>query len=442
MVESFHPQSPKHFFKSLSKREREIIVLLNIGTFLEYFDFKIYIHIAIILNALFFPPGDSYSNAMLAAFSFSMAYLLRPIGSLIFGILGDLWGRKTNILITTMAMSIASFFMGVMPTYAQVGIKASIGVLVCRIVQGICSAVEVTGASVYIIETFKAPRSFFLAALIWLFAGIGGLFALFCCSCLLHLHPEDGWRYVFFLGSGIAVIGMIARSTLKETPEFLAYRHKRQGYREPFLKSIVPYKRNAIAYFLACLLSPFSFFVSVIYLSSTLTQNYGYSSADIITHNLFIVLFDMVGYCAILYLTLYINPLKILKVMSLIYILIALAFPLAVSYAASPLSLFIIQALVHATFTDAATGVFARGFPVLGRYTLLGFSYSLARAIAAVCTSYGCVYIGEQYGIWGIGLLLMVMAIIRALGIFLFVPCEEDQYQTKESSSHLVTHAN
>lgn len=169
----------------LKRDQKETIFLLNLGTFLEYFDFKTYIHIAVILNSVFFPVYDSYTSALLAAFSFSMAYLLRPVGSLIFGLLGDLWGRKGNILITTMSMSVASFFLGVMPTYAQTGIKASIGVIVCRVIQGICSAVEVTGASIYLTETIKGPRSYFFTALVWLSVGMGGICPVWMELCLL-----------------------------------------------------------------------------------------------------------------------------------------------------------------------------------------------------------------------------------------------------------------
>lgn len=264
---------------------------------------------------------------------------------------------------------------------------------------------------------------------------MGGVFALFCCSCLLYLRPDDGWRYVFFLGSGLAVVGMIARATLKETPEFLevSKKYKDHQKKKMVFKAFSSYKRNAIAYFLACLLNPFSFFVSIIYVGGILSHKFGYSATELISHNFFIVLIDMILYCAILYLTLYINPLKIIKFSSLLYVIFAAFFPLVIAYSTTIFPIFIMQILIHCTFTDAATAVFARGFPVLGRYTLLGVSYSLARALAAVCTSYACIYIGEKYGIWGVGILLVLIAIIRLIGIYLFVPsCENGNHPLQE----------
>jgi MFS family permease len=418
--------------KSLTKKERETLVLVNMGTVLEYFDFKTYMHIAVILNATFFPTSDPYTNALLAAFSFSMGYILRPIGSFIFGILGDWWGRKTNILITTMAMSISSFFLGCMPTYAQAGFKASIAVIICRAIQGICSAVEIIGAAVYVTETLKPPRSYFFGGMTGLAAGIGELLALFCCSALIMLRPEDGWRYVFFLGSGLAVLGMIARTRLRETPEFIKasseFKSKKQNTKGAIVKTLFQHKRNAIAYLLVGLLTPFSFFVSFIYMGTILTSNYGYTPENLMPHNLGITVIDLIVYCGMLFLTLYYNPLKIMKVVAYLFIATSALVPFVVNHSTSVFPIFMMQSLIAVfSVSELGLGVFARGFPVVGRYTLLGVSYSLARALAAVSTSYGCVYVGDRYGIEGVSVLLILIACAHLIGLYLFVPCEEDK---------------
>ncbi len=418
--------------ESLSKEERETLFLINIGTVLEYFDFKTYMHIAVVLNAIFFPTSDPYTNALLAAFSFSMGYLLRPIGSFIFGILGDLWGRKTNIMITTMAMSISSFFLGCMPTYAQAGIKASIAVLVCRAIQGISSAVEIIGATVYVTEILKPPRSYFYGGMSGFAAGIGELLALFFCSALLFLRPQDGWRYVFFLGSGIAVLGMIARTKLKETPEFLKaaedLRRSDALNKKSIIKTLLDHKRNAFAYLLIGLLTPVSFFVCLIYMGGLLTTKFGYTPEDIIPHNFMITIIDLVVYCLLMYLSLYYNPIKIMKVSAALFLIISFFLPVVVHHSTSVLPIFIIQTLLASlSVSELGLAVFARGFPVIGRYTLLGVSYSLARALAAVSTSYGCVYLGEKFGIEGVAGLLIVVVSAQLFGLFYFVPCPEDK---------------
>ncbi len=439
-------ESPTKKIEYLSPSQRETILLVNIGTFLEYFDFKTYVHIAVILNAVFFPVLDPYASALLSAFTFSMAYLLRPVGSLIFGMVGDKWGRKNNILITTMSMSISCFFLGCMPTYEQIGITASIAVIVCRIIQGISSAVEITGASIYITESIKAPRCYLYTGLVGLFAGLGELFALFCCSMLMLLRPDDGWRYVFYLGSAIAVIGMIARTRLKETPEFLeaSKLYKREDKKSTFLKSLLHYQHNAISYFLICLLPPFAFFVSFIYMGNLLAEKFGYTPAQILSHNLWITMADLMTYGVILWLVKYYNPLKIMKVASFLFLLATLVFPFCINYCLTSIWLFYTAQCIITCLNVTAIGaaIFARGFPILGRYTLMGVGYSLARAIAAIFTSYGCVYIGKEFGIEGVGGLLILMSLIRIYGIFSFKPCEEDQEVASKLNPDLLTNVS
>src|SRR5271166_4776705 len=91
----------------LNREQKTSIGLLQIGTFLEYFDLMLYIHMAVLLNELFFPQTDQYSASLLAAFAFSSTFIFRPIGALVFGWLGDHMGRKSTIILTTMIMCIS-----------------------------------------------------------------------------------------------------------------------------------------------------------------------------------------------------------------------------------------------------------------------------------------------------------------------------------------------
>ena len=123
-------------FTSLNKEQKQAVGLLSIGTFLEYFDLMLYVHMAVLLNELFFPKTDSHTASLLAAFAFCTTYIFRPIGALIFGFIGDYVGRKVTVILTIMFMSLSCVFMANLPTYAQIGIVASWIVTICRIVQG------------------------------------------------------------------------------------------------------------------------------------------------------------------------------------------------------------------------------------------------------------------------------------------------------------------
>lgn len=110
---------------SLNSQQKESIGLLSIGTFLEYFDLLLYVHMAVLLNELFFPKADPFTASLHSAFAFCSTYVLRPFGALIFGYIGDNIGRKATVVITTTMMSLSCMLMASLPTYSQIGITAS-----------------------------------------------------------------------------------------------------------------------------------------------------------------------------------------------------------------------------------------------------------------------------------------------------------------------------
>jgi len=206
-------------FSSLTKQQKEAIGLLSIGTFLEYFDLMLYVHMAVLLNALFFPKADPFAASLITAFTFCLTFILRPLGALIFGWIGDNIGRKTTVIITTFMMASTCFIMANLPTYAEIGINASIMIIICRIIQGISSLGETVGAELYLTEMTKPPLQYPVVSLITVCCSLGGLTALiiahFATSYALN------WRIAFWFGAGIALIGGISRTALKETPEFV-----------------------------------------------------------------------------------------------------------------------------------------------------------------------------------------------------------------------------
>ena len=132
-------------FSSLRREQREAVGLLQIGTFLEYFDLMLYVHMAVLLNDLFFPKTDPHTASLIAAFAFCSTYVLRPFGALLFGWIGDNIGRKTTVIITTMMMAVSCLIMANLPTYSQIGISAAWIVTICRLIQGLSSMGEAVG---------------------------------------------------------------------------------------------------------------------------------------------------------------------------------------------------------------------------------------------------------------------------------------------------------
>lgn len=211
-------------FSDLSRDQKEATALLQVGTFLEYFDLMLYVHMAVLLNELFFPKTDPKTQALMTAFAFCSTYLLRPFGALIFGYIGDNVGRKATIILTTAIMSISCIVMATLPTYAQVGITAAWTVTACRIAQGLSSMGEVIGAQIYLTEITKPPFRYFAGDLTSACSAVGGFAALLVAS--LATMNGFNWRIAFWMGAAIALVGSVARTRLRETPEFVDVQRK------------------------------------------------------------------------------------------------------------------------------------------------------------------------------------------------------------------------
>ena len=204
---------------SISREQKKSIALLQVGTFLEYYDLMLYVHMAVLLNELFFPQTDPHTASLITAFAFCITFIFRPIGALIFGWIGDHVGRKSTIIITTVMMAASCIVMANLPTYAQIGITATCLVIVCRIVQGMSSMGEIIGAEIYLTETIPPPKHYSYVALLSFLAALGGTAALGVAS--LVTMRGFNWRYAFLAGAVVALVGSIARTALRETPDFV-----------------------------------------------------------------------------------------------------------------------------------------------------------------------------------------------------------------------------
>ncbi len=186
----------------LNNSQKKAVGLLSVGTFLEYFDLMLYIHMAVLLNELFFPKTDHFTASLLSAFAFCSSYVLRPFGALVFGFIGDFIGRKSVIVITTIIMAITCTTIAVLPTYAQIGITASWIITICRMVQGMAASAESRGAEIYITESVKPPLQYPLVAIITVFSAVGTSFALGVSSIFTNVNifgtESQYWRVAFF----------------------------------------------------------------------------------------------------------------------------------------------------------------------------------------------------------------------------------------------------
>lgn len=392
-----------NIFSNLRRDQKEAIGLLQVGTFLEYFDLMLYVHMAVLLNELFFPKTDPHTASVIAAFAFCSTYVLRPFGALIFGYIGDNIGRKATVIITTMMMSISCIVMATVPTYAQIGITAAWVVTACRIVQGMSSMGEIMGAMVYITESTKPPTQYVGVAYIILASTVGGSVALAVASFVTNC--EMNWRIAFWMGAAIAVVGSLARTRLRETPEFITHLQKKQQKKGVYKDKIIN-KRDLLAYFCTECSYPFVFYVVFIYFNPTL-KILGYSAENIIFHNFLLSLFQIIVYVFMVFLVRDIYPLTILKFKSEICLILFCVLPFLVNISSSVWHIFILQCLllIGRGGTNPADPICILKFPTGKRFTFTTFNYAASRALMHIIASFGLVYLAEFLGHYALAIM-------------------------------------
>jgi MFS family permease len=424
--------------QKLTREQKEAIGLLSIGTFLEYFDLMLYVHMAVLLNELFFPKTDPFTASLLTAFAFCSTYLLRPFGALIFGYIGDNIGRKATVIITTLLMAFSCFVMAILPTYAQIGIMASWLVTICRIVQGMTSMGEFIGAQLYLTEITKPPIQYPVVSLTSVFSVLGGTAALAVSSLATTSSLDLNWRTAFWFGVVVALIGTVARTTLKETPEF-ANAQKRiikglDNDQKKELKSssiwIQESRNDKKTLFLLFALDcawPVCFYFSYIFCGNILKQEYGFSANEVLYQNFIVSMVQFMGTIILSFISYKIYPPKIVKVKLVIFIIIALASPFLLNTLHSPYTIFCLQCcfLVFACDYTPAMPITYKHISILRRFTYSSLAYAISRSIMSIITSFGLVYLFEYFGYFGILVVLLPIVTLYIISINHFEKLEK-----------------
>ncbi|MFJ9344707.1 glycine betaine/L-proline transporter ProP [Streptomyces sp. NPDC101733] len=204
---------------------RRAVTAAALGNTMEWFDFGVYAYLAGTMGKVFFPTSSPGAQVVSTFATFAAAFLVRPLGGLVFGPLGDRIGRQKVLAATMIMMAASTFAVGFLPTYASVGFVAPLLLLLCRLVQGFSTGGEYAGATTYIAEYAPDRRRGFLGS--WLdfgtFVGYAlgsGLVTVLTLTLGAQGLEDWGWRIPFFVAGPLGLIGLYMRLKLEETPAF------------------------------------------------------------------------------------------------------------------------------------------------------------------------------------------------------------------------------
>ena len=217
---------------------RKVAVAACFGTFLEWYDFLTFATLAVVFAPLFFPSSDPNTALLASLATFGVGMVVRPIGAAVFGSMGDRIGRKPVFMITIALMGFATFSVGFLPSYAQIGIWAPILLVTLRLMQGLSAGGEIGGSAVYLTEHAGNEYRGFKTSFLQLMGPLGILFSTLQIALLrYYLSNEEflawGWRVPFWISIILLIIAFKARMALEETPVFLELNKNSEKVKKP-----------------------------------------------------------------------------------------------------------------------------------------------------------------------------------------------------------------
>jgi MFS family permease len=222
--------------------KQRVIFASSLGTVFEWYDFYLYATLAPFFAALFFPPGNA-TAALLASFAtYAAGFLVRPFGALVFGRIGDLVGRKYTFLVTILVMGISTALVGLMPTYASIGMLSPILLVILRLAQGLALGGEYGGAATYVAEHAPAEKRGLHTSFIQTTATLGFFLSLIVIGGCRHTFSEAefkswAWRLPFLVSLILLGISVYIRLKLNESPMFLKMKAEGKTSKAPLRES-------------------------------------------------------------------------------------------------------------------------------------------------------------------------------------------------------------
>lgn len=270
---------------TITSSERKAIVAACIGNFVEWYEFVLYGYFATIIATLFFPSEDPAAALMLTFAVFGISFVIRPLGGVMFGYLGDRFGRRITLSAIILLISVATALIAVVPPYASIGIVAPLILLVLRCAQGLSAGGEWMGAAAYVVETAPAGRRAYYGSWQTITIVLGMLVAALSAIILSAVLTVDdltswGWRIPFLVSLPLGAIGLYLRLKLDETPEYTEMTKAEQREKTP-LRSTLRRDLGSILLVTGLVCAPtMCTYVLLIYGPTFLMQELGVEAAE------------------------------------------------------------------------------------------------------------------------------------------------------------------
>ena len=391
-----------------------------VGTTIEFFDFYIYANAAVLVfPALFFPSSNAPSAMLQSLATFAIAFFARPLGSALFGHFGDRVGRKATLVAALMTMGLSTVAIGLLPTYASIGIAAPILLTLCRFGQGLGLGGEWGGA--VLLATENAPpnkRAWFgmfpqLGAPIG-FLMSGGIFLLLSDSLSNEQFFDFGWRIPFLASTLLVLVGLYVRLNITETPAFLESLKSNKRVKVPAITVFKEHGRHLLLGTFIALATFVLFYLMTVFTLSWATTSLGFSRREFLLIQLFAVLFFGLAIPISALLADRFSRRAVLMTASLAIAAFGLLMaPLFGSGDVVKITMFLCLGLGLMGMTYGPLGtMLSELFPTEVRYTGASLTFNFAGILGASFAPFIATWLAGNYGLSYVGLYLTGAALI------------------------------
>jgi MHS family proline/betaine transporter-like MFS transporter len=265
---------------------RRALLAGSIGTLIEYFDFSVYGYLAVTIAPQFFPGSDPTASVLAALAVFATGLVVRPIGGIFFGWIGDRWGRRKALVSSVLCMGVASSLTGLLPTYGQIGVAAAILLFVTRVAQGISSGGESVGAYTYIYESAPPERRAFLGSVTPIASNFGFVLAAASAGAISAFTTGGqmaawGWRLPFLAAVPLTVLCLWARMRIEDTPEFKVAAERADIPTAPIREVLATHRRALLQSVGLSMAQGGAVFLGLTYIGIHLTTDLGYGTTAV-----------------------------------------------------------------------------------------------------------------------------------------------------------------
>jgi metabolite-proton symporter len=415
-----------------ASQTRRILFASLVGTTIEFFDFYIYATAAVLVfPRLFFPKGDPASALLQSFATFALAFFARPIGSALFGHFGDRIGRKATLVTALLTMGISTVCIGLLPTYASIGVFAAALLALCRLGQGIGLGGEWGGAVLLATENAPPGKQAWYGCFPQLGAPLGFLFAtgvfLLMSNNLTDAQMFSwGWRVPFLASAVLVLLGLYVRLQLVETPAFRRSLAQGERVRVPFLVVFAKYPLQLVLGTLGTICTFLVFYLMTVFALGWATNALGFGRQQfLILQMIGVLLFGLtIPFAGVIADR--IGGLTMVIIATVLIIAFGFGFrPLFSAHSTTNVLIFLMLGFALTGLTYGALGsALATLFPTAVRYTGTSLAFNLAGILGAslapsiataLALHYGVAYVGYYLSAAGL-ISLIALLLIKTLG--------------------------